>query len=136
MREIKFRGRIAQGIENAGAWVYWGISGTDMIDVIDSETISQFIWLNDCDGEEIYEKDIIEFVDKWEWYRGQYGPKLLFADKDEKMKLLEEYENEPMERRVVEFDVGEGVNFSVYDLEQGRWKVIGNVYENKDLLEK
>jgi len=58
-REIKFRGRIAHGLDNAGRWVYWGVSGTGMIDVIDHDTIGQLTGLRDCNGVEVYEGDLV-----------------------------------------------------------------------------
>jgi hypothetical protein len=57
MREIKFRGKIACGLENAGTWVYWGLSGTDMLDAIDPETVGQFTGLPDNGRQEICESD-------------------------------------------------------------------------------
>ena len=59
---------------------------------------------------------------------------MLFADKEEKEILKKQYDNEPMERRVVELETFDGINFSKYDLEQGRWEVIGNIFENPDLI--
>ena len=134
MREIKFRGRIAQGIENAGAWVYWGINGTDMLDAIDPDTIGQFTGLTDKNGVGIYEGDVLEFSDKWEWYRCHWGPKFLFADNKEKEELKKEFDALPMERRVVEYDLDEGYSFSHSDL--NIWEVIGSIHETPELIDK
>jgi uncharacterized phage protein (TIGR01671 family) len=94
----------------------------------------QFTGLYDKNGKEIYEGDIIEFTDKWEWYRREWASKFWFADTEQTEKLLKEYHALPTEKMAVSFDMSEGVNFSVNDLEQGRWEVIGNIHENPELL--
>lgn len=94
----------------------------------------QFTGLLDKNGKEIYEGDVIEFVDKWEWYKGQYAIDMMFAVGDEYQKLQQKYEAESMHRFVVEFQPTEGYNLSKYDLSQNRYEVIGNIWENSDLV--
>jgi hypothetical protein len=50
--EYKFKGKITCCLENAGEWVYWGLGGTDMLDALDRETISQ------CTGYKMYSVDV------------------------------------------------------------------------------
>lgn len=58
--------------------------------------------VKDMHGNEIRFGDKVRFADKWEWYRTKYGPKMFFADKEEKMKIMDEFEKEPYEERIVE----------------------------------
>ena len=136
MREIKFRAWGKNSKEFLQDKNGYGLTLKEIQNIsdIDLWEFQQFTGLKDKNGKEIYEGDIIEFTDKWEWYRGQYAIKMLFADKEEKEILKKQYDNEPMERRVVELETFDGINFSKYDLEQGRWEVIGNIYENPELL--
>ncbi len=72
MREIKFRGNPIDG----GSWIYgylfiiwdkhyilWGTTNNvpNKIQVI-PETVSQYTGLKDCNDQEIYDKDIVEFL--------------------------------------------------------------------------
>lgn len=101
---------------------------------------NDFIWLQftglyDKNGRKIFEGDIVEFTDKWEWYRSKYGVDMMFArDKEEWQQLKAKYDAEPMHRFEVVFDPYEGYNLSGYDLGEKRYQVIGNIYENSDLL--
>lgn len=97
-----------------------------------SSVLMQFTGLIDKDGKEIYEGDVVGFSDKWEWYRGSYGIKMHFADKEEHAKLKAQYDAEPMERREVKIPVCYE-ELSKGDL-KNYWEVIGNIYENGDLL--
>jgi hypothetical protein len=56
---------------------------------------------------------------------------MYFADKEERAKLQAEYEAEPMERRVME--IPGCYEESIDDL-KSYWEVIGNIYENPELL--
>ena len=92
----------------------------------------QYTGLKDKNGKPIYEGDIVEFSDKWEWYRGEYGIKMIFADPEKKKELQEKYDAEKMERRKVEIPSCYQ-EFSESDL-QSYWEIIGNIYENPELL--
>jgi hypothetical protein len=76
--------------------------------------------------------DILEFTDKWEWYRSKYGVDMMFAAPDKKAELQAAFDAEPMERRLVSIpDCYE--EFSADDL-KSNWQIIGNVFENPELL--
>ena len=85
-------------------------------------------------GIDLYEGDIVEFTDKWEWYRGTYAIKMNFASPEEKAILKANYDAEPMHRFVVQAHPFEGLNLSDYDLKQDRYQIIGNVHEHPHLL--
>jgi len=113
-RPIEFRGRIIAGIENAGEWVYWGLSGTDMLDVIDPETVGQFIGLFDKNGKKVYEKDIVKgryYTATIKYFRGAFG---LYYREGEGFK------SSPI---------------SVLETHQSAYEIIGNELENPELLE-
>ena len=70
MREIKFRGKILEG-KDKGKWVYgyyikdlgsdhWIESEDDVGRLVDPETVGQFAGLQDRNGEEIWEDDIVK----------------------------------------------------------------------------
>ena len=99
--------------------------------------IMQSTGLFDRHGKEIWEGDVIEFVDKWEWYRSSYAIKMLFANQEEKQLLKQKFDAAPMYRFAVEpFTADEGYNLSVYDNNQYRYEVVGNIFENPELLKK
>ena len=95
--------------------------------------VMQFTGLKDKNGKDIYEGDVLEFADKWEWYKGSYGIKMHFAEPDRLKELREQYDKEPMERRVIEMP--ECYNWLLSSEIQTYWHVIGNIYESPNLKE-
>ena len=122
MREIKFRTWHNNG------WIYFGVEGVpkEIENDIDYTLVYQFTGLNDCNGKEIYEGDII------------------------RVKEISKAKEIVYNNKVVEFIDGSfGISTDGYDLND--WsivplfiakdvvksdiEIIGNVYENPELLE-
>jgi uncharacterized phage protein (TIGR01671 family) len=131
-REIKFRAWFIADAE----WVDFTLERIAKLGniFINYENWRRFTGLKDKNGVEIYEGDVVEFSDKWEWYRAKYGPTLWFADGERREKILKEYEAEPMERRCIE--IPKDYEWLMTSELQSYWEVIGNIYENSELLEK
>jgi len=104
----------------------------DVWQILPAVYVRRFIGLKDRNGKDIYEGDILEFSDKWEWYRSSYGIKMHFAQGEELKKLKEAYDKEPMERRTVE--IPSDYEWLLSSEIQSYWQVIGNIYENPELL--
>ena len=128
MREIKFRGRC----KNNGKWFYYGDYCTipnpnilfynqdneiDCIEVNES-TVGQYIGLKDNKGVEIYDEDIIEFYDGNELVRGE----------------VEWLQEGCMFVVRVSNETGQHYLELCGD-EKFNCNVIGNIYDNKVLLE-
>ena len=94
---------------------------------VDENTIGQYTGLKDENGKEIYEGDIIDF--SYDMFVGNFDT---FIAKgvvvfDEGAFYVELFENE----RTTKDEA-----YLLYSINTDTIEVIGNIYENKDLLEK
>lgn len=140
-RAIKFRGKIKEkGISEC--WIegslihitrtYKGEEDEQECDIyqiinedgagffIDKDTIGQYTGLKDKNGKEIYEGDIIHIPENWEEYGWASGENYEIDFKDGRFRLKPKYKP----------------NATGYDLEfTNEIEVIGNIYDNPELLE-
>ena len=138
MRTIKFRGRLSNG-----EWCYgdlityksgeaaianfsrYGYECSDMNRVrVDPETVGQFTGLTDKAGREIYEGDIVQW-----------------GDSEYKIKQVVEFRNGAFGYvydtigSFVPYAGNTNFDFAALGTDK-RFEVIGNVFDNSDLLEK
>ncbi len=117
MCEIKFRAKIKPGYEGfgykAGEWFYWTIKDKfTMQEMLDWETLGQYTGFNDRNGKKIYQKDIIENTSgKYQvnFRNGQFGVQRPYGSLWVQLNAS---------------DVG------------GKYKNIGNIYDNPELLKE
>lgn len=140
MREITFRGK---RLDN-GEWVY-GFYFTDdtgrylshyimndnMENIeVDPKTVGQNTGLKDKNGNDIYEGDVLSFTE----YPGEnYYAEICKSDRAP-FNWLYGYIKKPNPKVM---GISAGIYYSLQDIEElGEIEVIGNIYENKNLLEE
>lgn len=104
-----------------GTWIYGYLSDENYINsidlngefLVDKDTVGQYIGVDDKNGKEIYEKDIARVDGKQELFVVMWVPDTARFGLQSKSELL-----------YFEFGIG------------SRVEVIGNVYENADLLKE
>lgn len=145
MRTIKFRGKT--GTTKGKKWIYgylytvksffkdkeyqYFIRDEHLQDAaVDEETIGQYTGLHDKNGKEIYEGDIIEF--SYDIFTGNFDTKvgkgiIEFIGGAFHIKPFE-IENKK------EKDIENEEWFLLYSVNEDTLEIIGNIYENADLL--
>ena len=125
MRDLKFRGRRFDGTWVYGYYVQRGQEAFIFDEhgnehLVKRETVGQYTGLKDKNGVEIYEDDILQT------FNDVTGKKMA-------NRLVVEYE-ELENCGCCTYDSGIGFNFNLNS--PSTCEVIGNIYENPELLEK
>ena len=143
MREIKFRGKILKVIKKhhpckVGEWAYGDllhaehdfVKGVDIITddfsqvVVDENTVGQYTGLKDKNGREIYEGDIVKYLAEG-FSTGRIGYIAFLAQECGFVIVLPKSDS-----RLGQRNRGGG-----YDCDP-TLEVIGNVYDDKELLKQ
>lgn len=124
MREIKFRGKDIAGVWRFGDFIHYrscvaisetkhGICGNYEVVL---ETVGEFTNDYDCDGNEVYEGDILEYRDEEDYIIAQ----VVWDDSEHWGFLLQ--------------IINSTDDFELEDFTLDEFKIIGNVHDNPELL--
>ena len=133
MREIKFRAwdtqaeEILYGVEHTydGYKVPMPSFGA-LLDCPDFYVVMQYTGLKDKNGKEIYEGDIVKFYPQSP--RSEELPNPRYGEMGEVFFDIGSFAVRPIDGK------REGIQFFLDEL--GEWVVVGNIYENKELLDE
>ena len=133
MREIKFRAwdtqaeEILYGVEHTydGYKVPMPSFGA-LLDCPDFYIVMQYTGLKDQNGKEIYEGDIVKFYPQSP--RSEELPNPRYGEMGEIFFDIGSFAVRPIDGK------REGIQFFLDEL--GEWVVVGNIYENKELLDE
>ena len=133
MRDIKFRAwdtqaeEILYGVEHTydGYKVPMPSFGA-LLDCPDFYVVMQYTGLKDKDGKEIYEGDIVKFYPQSP--RSEELPNPRYGEMGEVFFDIGSFAVRPIDKK------REGIQFFLDEL--GEWVVVGNIYENKELLDE
>lgn len=133
MRDIKFRAwdgssmiqdffKLVHKPANRAYDIDWPETYSPVLIPTNPQAVMQFTGLKDCNGVEIYEGDILEF-DADEWYRTAHRHKFTGIP-----------EHGPREAVTMEMLIDGNYFGSLSDFTNYK-RVIGNIFQNKELLE-
>ena len=118
-REIKFRAWDRKDKKLYGPEsIYDIVAGWDFIDLADNQILMQYTGLKDKNGKEIYEGDIVTLPIPETDYKTRETGEVVFWDVSGSWEIMHD-----------------GFR-SLYAKESNQLEVIGNIYENPDLLAK
>ena len=133
MREIKFRAwdrdekKMLYGVEHTyDGYIVPRVSFGGVLDCPDFYIVMQYTGLKDQNGKEIYEGDIVKFYPQSP--RSEELPNPRSGEMGEIFFDIGSFAVEPIDRK------REGIQFFLDEL--GEWVVVGNIYENKELLDE
>lgn len=125
MRTIKFRGKdVFTNTWRYGDLVHnqkvttTGLEPRTMVGgyEVKEETVSQYTGINDCDGKEIYEGDILRYIDDNK-VKKKYDRVVVFYDGSYFLRNIKT----GMDTLLLIFCI---------DKELSKWKIIGNIFDN------